>query len=293
MQGRAFLDDRGVVKVTGADATTFLHKIVTNSVQDIPAGESRYSALLTAQGKLLFDFLVVPLPEGSDAGFFLDCLAEHSADLLKRLTFYKMRWKIAIEDVSQSLGVAAVWGTDALVAIDGGVAYRDMRAPGMGFRVIADRVALAAQLGSTDATAYEAHRIAQGVPKGGLDFPYGDTFVHDANLDFLHGVDFKKGCYVGQEVVARVHFRNSARKRILKVRFDGPTPSPGTEIMMGEASIGEVGSTAGSEGLAMLRIDRLEEAKAGGTAVTAGEARLEVTVPPEFVETAAGVEKRL
>lgn len=291
MQAQAYLCDRGVVKVTGADATMFLHKIVTNSVLDIPAGESRYSALLTAQGKLMFDFFVVPLPEGSDAGYFLDCLGAQSAEFSKRLNFYKMRWKIAIEDVSDTLGVAAVWGTDAPPSIDGTVT-RDMRALGMGFRVIADRAALAA-LTPSDAAAYEAHRIACGVPKGGLDFPYGETFVHDANLDFLHGVDFKKGCYVGQEVVARVHFRNSARKRILKVRFDGPTPEPGTPVMIGEASIGEVGSTLGSEGLATLRIDRLEEAKADGAAVTAGEARVEVSVPPEFVATAAGVEKRL
>jgi len=292
MQSQAFLTDRGVIKLTGADATTFLHKLVTNSMLDIPPGESRFSALLTAQGKLTFDFFVVPLPEGATAGYLVDCLRAQSADLAKRLTFHKMRWKITIEDVSESFGVTAAWGSDAPTGLDG-LVYRDMRAPDMGFRIISERAALAARIGSSDEAAYEAHRVAQGVPKGGLDFPYGDTFVHDANLDFLHGVDFKKGCYVGQEVVARVHFRNSARKRVLKVHFNGPTPEPGTQIMMGETSIGEVGSTAGSEGLAMLRVDRLEEAKADGTAVTVGGTAIEVTVPPEFVATAAGVEKRL
>jgi len=288
---RAFLDDRGVVTVTGADATMYLHKIVTNSVLDIPAGESRFSALLTAQGKLMFDFFVVPLPEGAASGYYIDCPREQSVDLAKRLNFYKMRWKIAIEDVSEAFGVAAIWGTEAPTGLEG-VVTRDMRDPAMGFRAIAPRADLA-KIGPSDEAAYEAHRVAQGVPKGGLDFVYGDTFVHDANLDFLHGVDFKKGCYVGQEVVARVHFRNSARKRILKVHFNGPTPEPGTEIMMGETSIGEVGSTAGSDGLAMLRVDRLEDARTEGTAVTAGAATIEVAVPPEFVATAAGVEKRL
>jgi folate-binding protein YgfZ len=291
MQAQAFLDDRGVVKVTGPDATMYLHKIVTNSMLDIPDGQSRFSALLTAQGKLMFDFFVVPLPEGAAAGYYIDCLREQSADLTKRLNFYKMRWKIAIEDVSDVFGVAAVWGTETPPEFEG-LAYRDMRVPGMGFRVILPRTDVP-RIGAADAGAYEVHRIAHGVPKGGLDFVYGDTFVHDANLDFLQGVDFKKGCYVGQEVVARVHFRNSARKRVLKVRFDGPTPAPGTEIMMGEVSIGEVGSTAGSEGLAMLRLDRLEEARAEGTAVTAGGVAVEATVPPEFIATAAGVEKRL
>ena len=135
--------------------------------------------------------------------------------------------------------------------------------------------------------------IAQGVPKGGVDFTYGDAFVHDINLDVMNGVDFKKGCYVGQEVVARVHFRKSARKRIVKIHFDGPAPEPGTQIMAGETNIGQLGSTAGAEGLATLRIDRLEEARAAGAVVKAGDAAVDVTVPPEFLAAAAGVEKRL
>jgi folate-binding protein YgfZ len=288
---RAFLSDRGVIKVAGADATTFLHKLLTNSMLDIPAGESRYTGLLTAQGKLMFDFFAVPLPEGAAAGYFLDCLREQAGDLVKRLNFHKMRWKITIEDQSDTLGVAAFWGEDTPAGTDG-TAYRDMRAGGMGLRLIGAREALS-KIEEPGESAYEAHRIAQGVPKGGIDFAYGDTFVHDANLDFLHGVDFKKGCYVGQEVVARVHFRNSARKRILKVHFDGPTPPPGTEIKAGETTIGEIGSTAGSEGLAMVRLDRLEEAQSAGTPVKAGEAVAGLTVPPEFIEKAAGVEKRL
>jgi folate-binding protein YgfZ len=291
MQNQAFLSDRGVLKVAGTDATTFLHKLLTNSVLDIPPGEGRYSALLTAQGKLVFDFFVVPLPEGADAGYYIDCLRDQSADLVKRLNFHKMRWKIAIEDLSETLGVAAGWGPKAPAGLEGHV-FRDMRDPEMGFRTIAERGKFT-QIAPSEEAAYEAHRVFLCVPKGGLDFVYGDTFLHDANLDFLHGVDFKKGCYVGQEVVARVHFRKSARKRILKVRFDGPTPEPGTPIMMGETNIGEVGSTAGSEGLAMLRVDRLEEAKVDGTTVTAGTTPIEVTIPPEFIDTAAGVEKRL
>jgi hypothetical protein len=290
MANSAFLSDRGVLKLAGGDATNFLHKLVTNSVLNIAPGESRYSGLLTAQGKLMFDFFVVPLPEGPDAGYLVDCLREQSADLAKRLNFHKMRAKITIEDQSEAFGVAAFWGDGAPTGIDG-VVYRDMRAPDMGLRVIAPRASLA-DLGSDEAS-YEAHRVAQGVPKGGVDFVYGDTFVHDANLDRLNGVDFKKGCYVGQEVVARVHFRNSARKRIVKIHFNGPTPGQGAQIMAGEITIGQVGSTAGSEGLASLRLDRFEDAKAAGAAAQAGGVAVDVTVPPEFIETAAGVEKRL
>jgi folate-binding protein YgfZ len=126
-----------------------------------------------------------------------------------------------------------------------------------------------------------------------VDFVYGDTFVHDVNLDQLHGVDFKKGCYVGQEVVARVHFRKSARKRIVKVHFDGAAPVSGTPIMAGESAIGQVGSISGSEGLASLRIDKLEEAQAAGIPLKAGEATAAFTVPEVLIDTASGVEKRL
>jgi len=271
------LADRGVIKVAGADATPFLHKLITNSVLNIGAGESRYSGLLTAQGKLMFDFLVVPLPEGADAGYLIDCVREQSADLTKRLTFHKMRAKITIENQSDEFGVAAILGSEAPAGIEG-VVYRDMRAQGMGQRIIASRDVLA-RISNSDEASYEAHRVAQGVPKGGLDFIYGDTFVHDANLDWLNGVDFKKGCYVGQEVVARVHFRNSARKRIVKIHFGGPTPATGAQLMAGETNLGQVGSTAGSEGLAMVRLDRLEEARAAGAAVKAGDVPVEVSVP--------------
>jgi tRNA-modifying protein YgfZ len=292
----SLLNDRGVIEVAGTDVTGFLQRLITNSVRDIPQGEGRYSGLLTAQGKLMFDFFVVPLPEGADAGYLFDCVRAQAGDLIKRLNLHKMRAKIVIEDKSETFGVAAVFGGEAPAGVEGGVegvVYRDTRAPGMGLRLIAPREALAAQLKDAGEAAYEAHRIAQGVPKGGVDFVYGDAFVHDINLDMMNGVDFKKGCYVGQEVVARVHFRKSARKRIVKIHFDGPAPALGTQIMAGETNIGQLGSTAGAEGLATLRIDRLEEARAAGAVITAGESIVAVTVPPEFIAAAAGVEKRL
>lgn len=289
-KGASLLTDRGVIKVAG-EAEAFLHKLVTNSMLDFGPVESRFAALLSPQGKLLFDFFVVPLPEGAAAGYYFDCVKDQAADLVKRINFHKMRAKITVEDVSDTLGVAAFWGQEVPAGTEGTI-YKDGRAEGMGFRVIAPHAALAT-LATPNEAAYEVHRIAQGVPKGGMDFPYGDTFVHDANLDALHGVDFRKGCYVGQEVVARVHFRKSARKRIVKVHFNGPVPATGSEILFGEIPIGEIGSISGSEGLASLRLDRFDDAKAAGVPLKAGEATLDVTVPAEFVETAAGVEKRL
>lgn len=289
-KGASLLTDRGVIKVAG-EAETFLHKLLTNSMLGIAPGEARYAGLLSPQGKLLFDFFVVPLPEGAAAGYYFDCVKAQASDLVKRINFHKMRAKITVEDVSDALGVAAFWGQEPPQETDG-VVFKDPRAAEMGFRMIAPHAVLA-KLVPAEEESYEAYRIAAGVPKGGIDFPYGDTFVHDANLDAMHGVDFKKGCYVGQEVVARVHFRKSARKRIVKVHFNGPAPASGSDILFGDVAIGQIGSIAGSEGLAMLRLDRLEDAKAAGVPLKAGEASLDVSVPPEFIETAAGVEKRL
>lgn len=286
------LEDRGVIELAGDETAGFLQRLITNSVRDIPRGEARFSALLSPQGKLLFDFFVVPLPQGPEAGYLFDCVKAQSGDLIKRLNLHKMRAKIAVTGRSGELGVAAVLTGEPPANLEGAVFFRDPRAPGMGWRIIAPHDALA-RLPNSGEEAYERHRIAQGVPKGGVDFAYGDAFVHDVNLDFLHGVDFKKGCYVGQEVVARVHFRKSARKRIVKLHFAGDAPVPGTPVTAGGMPIGQTGSAAGAEGLAMVRIDRLEEARAAGAEIKAGETPLDLAVPPEFIETAAGVESRL
>jgi folate-binding protein YgfZ len=269
------LGDRGVIEVGGADATSFLQRLITNSVLNIPKGEGRYAGLLTPQGKLLFDFFVVPLPQGQDVGYLIDCAGEQTADLVKRLNLHKMRAKIAIEDKSKKFAVAAIFGGKVAAGLEG-VFYRDTRAPHMGVRAIVPRGGALAKLDRAEASRYEAHRITQGVPKGGVDFRYGDAFVHDVNFDLMNGVDFKKGCYVGQEVVARVHYRNSARKRIVKIHFEGPAPAQGTQITAGETNIGQVGSTADGEGLAMVRLDRLEEARAAGVALKVG---VDIIVP--------------
>src|ERR1700731_3910966 len=158
------LRDRGVVEVGGADATGFLQRLITNSVLNIPKGEGRYAGLLTPQGKLLFDFFVVPLPEGPDAGYLIECAGKQTADLVKRLNLHKMRAKIAIEDKSKDFAVAAIFGGEVATGIEG-VFYRDTRGPGMGLRVIVPREALA-KLDRAEASCYEAHRVTQGVPKG-------------------------------------------------------------------------------------------------------------------------------
>jgi len=267
------LDDRGVVRVSGEDAASFLQGVLTNDVERLGPREARYAALLTPQGKILFDFLVVRLPADGGAAFALDCAAIQAADLAKRLNFYKLRAKVAISDESADHCVLAFWGGEPENA--SGIAYVDPRAAELGWREILPR-AKGLAIGEASLSDYEALRISLGVPKGGVDFVYADAFPHEANLDLLHGVDFEKGCYVGQEVVSRMKHRGGARKRIVRVRLDGVAPAPGTPVLDGELPVGTLGSSAGASALAMLRLDRVEDAKAAGRELSATGVRVEV-----------------
>jgi folate-binding protein YgfZ len=255
----AVLGDRGIVVVAGEDAKAFLQGLVTNDVSRLAPGRAAYAALLSAQGKILVDFLVTEAEAETGGGLYLDCPLSLVGDLVKRLTIYRLRARITIADASSRLGVAAAWGAGAEAwRPDGAVAaFPDPRDGALGWRCIGPFEAARAP---EAALRYEAHRIALGIPKGGVDFVYGETFPHDANLDLIHGVDFKKGCFVGQEVVSRVEHRGTARKRIVRVHFAGPPPAPESEITAGGLAIGTFGSAAAGIGLAMIRTDRAEEA---------------------------------
>jgi folate-binding protein YgfZ len=269
----ALLPDRGVVKVAGQPARGLLNGLVTANIATMSPGAPRYGALLTPQGKIIADFLVVQAPEEDGGDFFLDCPRALAPVLAEKLNFYKLRAKVMIEDLSETLGVLAAW--DGSGTTDQGLVYPDPRLPALGCRVmlpphLADTAA--AELGAklVDTAEYEAHRIALGVPRGGLDFIYGEAFPHEADLDQLNGVDFKKGCYVGQEVVSRVEHRGSARSRVVPVAFDDFAAEPGSAVMAGDKQVGSMGSSSGRNGLAMLRLDRVQDALAAGQILTAG-----------------------
>ncbi len=263
----AELTDRGVVRVSGEDAASFLQGLLTNDVEALKPGEARYAGLLTPQGKILFDMIVVRDP-GGGSGFLLDCAAVQAAELARRLGFYKLRAKVAIADESAALGVVAFWG-EAGDAPNDAIVYADPRDPRLGSRAILPR-AEAGAFGTAHLATYEALRIDAVAPKGGVDFAYGDVFPHDVNFDLLNGVDFKKGCYVGQEVVSRMRHRGSGRKRVARVILAAEAPAPGTPVVDGELPVGTLGSSSGREALALLRLDRVEEAKAAGRELTAG-----------------------
>jgi folate-binding protein YgfZ len=272
----AHLADRGVLAVTGADAPTFLQNILTCRIDDLGAGEARLGALLSPQGKILFDGLVVGAPAALGGGFLIDTPRATATDFIKRLTLYKLRSKVMITDRSEELGIAAGWDGAAEPA-GTKLAYDDPRLPALGRRFIGDRSAFAA-LGTSD-DAYHAHRIALGIPEGGKDFAFGDAFPHEALMDQIDGVAFDKGCYIGQEVVSRMQHRGTARTRVVPVAFDGEAPAPGTPVEAGGKAVGQIGSRAGRRALAMLRLDRVADALGDGTPLLADGQALTLEKP--------------
>jgi tRNA-modifying protein YgfZ len=278
----ALLPDRGVVKVDGDDARKFLNGLVTSDIAKMTPEAASFTALLTPQGKIIVDFILTEAPPTDGGGFFLDCPRVLAPTLLQRLNFYKLRAKVMIEDLSETLGVLAVWDGDA--ATEYGLCYRDPRLAALGLRCMlpphlaADAAAdLGAEL--VEASAYEAHRIALGVPRGGLDFIYGDAFPHETDMDQFGGVDFDKGCFVGQEVVSRIENRGTARSRVVPVAFDGFAPEAGTPVSAGGKTVGTFGSGAQGRGLAMLRLDRVGDAVAAGEPLVAGGVQIRLVKP--------------
>ncbi len=265
----AKLSDRGLVRVSGPEARGFLQGLVTGNVLTLEPGEARWAALLSPQGKILFDFL---MSVDGDA-LLLDVKADKATELAKRLTLYKLRAKVEIANVGADFVVIALYGGPV------GEGATDSRHADMGARLIVPAAGADAALltlgGDHGAADYAAHRIALGIPEGGVDFAYGDAFPAEADMDLFNGVDFKKGCFVGQEVVARMHYRSTVRTRVTKVLLlDGAAPAPGAPITAGDKSVGTMGSSANGVGLALLRLDRVEEAAQAGLPLKSGETEL-------------------
>jgi tRNA-modifying protein YgfZ len=278
----AFLPDRGVVKVSGSDGRDFLNGLVTTDMTLLRPGFGRFGALLTPQGKIIVDFLITEVPSGHGGGFLIDCPRALAQGLANKLGFYRLRAKVQVENLSDHLGVLAAWDGDPTVKPD--LTFADPRQAALGWRILvpeelAQKAAdlIGAEL--IDSAAYDAHRIAAGVPRGGLDFIYGDAFPHETNMDRLHGVDFDKGCYVGQEVVSRMQHRGTARTRTVRIVLDGLAPAPGEAILAGDKSLGTMGSSAEGAGLALIRIDRAADALDAGTPLTSGGLGLHLAEP--------------
>ncbi len=281
----ALLSDRGVVKVSGEAARDFLNGLVTTDVALIRPGLGRFGALLTPQGKITADFLITEAPSGHGGGFLIDCPRALAQTLADKLGFYKLRAKVVVANLSDSLGVLAVWEGDPAIKPD--LTFADPRGEKLGWRILvpAELAPKAAHLIGADLVEgadYEAHRIACGAPRGGIDFIYGDAFPHETNMDRLHGVDFDKGCYVGQEVVSRMQHRGTARTRTVRLILDDAPPEAGVAIMAGDKPVGTMGSSAAGMGLGLLRIDRAADALDAGIPLTAGGIAVRLAEPDDI-----------
>ena len=260
---------RGVICISGPDTRSFLQELVTNDVEKVRPGHAVYAALLTPQGKYLFDFFMVDCDrEGHPFELLLDCEAARRADLIDRLEMYKLRADVTFTDMTESYAVWAILGD--ITAPEGkSLIYRDPRHPGMGHRAI---IPASNHPGFVEGSFedYERLRLTLGIPDSSRDIEVNKRLILEANLDALNGVDFEKGCYVGQEIAARMKYRGKVRKRLLPVRFDGQAPEPGSAIFVNEVEIGETRSCLDDRAIALIRIEDLAKGPAqleDGTAV--------------------------
>jgi tRNA-modifying protein YgfZ len=289
--GFALLEDRGVLEIGGADRREFLQGLISNDTRKLSPSRALYAAFLTPQGKYLHDFF---LAEAGEA-IYLDGERARLPDLLRRLSLYKLRAKVSLADVSDRFGVAVAFGPGSAATVGlsgergaaapmfGGIAYIDPRLSSLGVRLIVPRSAVgrleATGVAPRKAEAYDRMRLEQGVADGSRDLVIEKTILLEAGFDELNGVDWEKGCYIGQELTARTKYRGLIKKRLLPVTVDGPLPGPGTLITLGGQEAGEMRSGRGDHGLALLRLDAVDEAAKSGAALLAGTARIVPTKP--------------
>ncbi|MAN79409.1 MAG: glycine cleavage system protein T [Rhodospirillaceae bacterium] len=277
------LEDRGVLALAGDNARTFLQGLISNDINKVTPTQAIHAALLTPQGKYLHDFFIV---EGAEGTLLLDGERARLDDLAKRLKLYKLRAKVTIEDQSEQWRVAAlpggagtgVLGSDAgaAQAKDGGVLFVDPRLTALGARAIlptdgAEATLSGLGLRAGDRASYDVLRLSLGVPDGSRDLIVDKSILLESGFDELNGIDWKKGCYMGQELTARTKYRGLVRKRLLPVEIEGTLPERGTPVTLDGKEVGEVRSTiadgTGGRGLAMIRLEHLD---AGGPFEAAG-----------------------
>ncbi|MDR1826768.1 MAG: folate-binding protein [Methylobacteriaceae bacterium] len=264
------LSSRGVLEVAGDDAATFLNAVSSCPVTRIEPGGAGFGALLTPQGKIVADFILF---KQAETLCFLDVSLSALPELVKRLTMYRLRAKITVTDVSNLLAVFVGGETDAVPAAP------DPRLAALGLRGLAHVGQIAADSAAED--AYHAGRVRNGVPEGGRDFLWNDVFPHEVMMDLLNGLDFTKGCYIGQEVVSRMQHKTVVRTRTFTIRCGSPAPwTRGEPVMAGEKTIGTAGDGRNGEAVALLRLDMLEAAHRGGIPVTLRAAPVTLVLQP-------------
>lgn len=275
----AHLRDRGVIRVAGSEAGQLLQNVVTNDLTCPNQGQAVYSALLTPQGKLLCDFFL----SRHDSDFFIDAPVSETPKLLQRLSMYKLRSDVTFTDKTESYSILVHCAPDRVSEIKNSIVrYGDPRLDDLGQRaIVPTRVPdITGNTEEDDVATYHELRRKLGVPESGKDFDFGTLFPHEALLDQLNGLSMTKGCYVGQEVVSRMHHRGTARKRIVKTSATETLPPKGTEIRAGTTLLGTTGGSNGQHGLALIRLDRAAEAISANVPITASGVELSLSVQP-------------
>ena len=257
----ALLPHRSVIAVGGPDRAEFLQGLISNDTGKVGPGQAIWAALLTPQGRFLNDMFVV---EDGSGTFLLETERERAAALARKLKMYTLRSKVTVEDRSAAMEVAVVFGPDAekVLPVAGATAFIDPRLPELGVRVLAPTGQATALLGPAEAPLadYEAMRLRLGVPDGSRDLPVEKALLLESGFDELHGVDWNKGCYMGQELTARTKYRGLIKRRLFPVRIEGPLPPPGAPVQRDGKEVGEIRSGQGDRALAMLQIDAADGA---------------------------------
>lgn len=292
-------ETRGVLSLTGEDRAAYLQGLITNDTAKLSTERALYAAFLTPQGKYLHDFSIAVLNAAGEERYLLDVEASRRADLLKRLSMYRLRSKVALADASADWVVAILYGATVLDTLGlpaepgatkvfgNGIVFTDPRLAALGARAFLPRAEAAAWLSDAglkqgELDAYDHLRLELGVPESGRDLIPDKSILLESGFDELNAIDWQKGCYMGQELTARTKYRGLVRKRLLPVKIDGATPQAGTPVMAGDKDIGEIRShsTDGSIGIAMLRLEALGVLRQGGTVtLQAGEATLTPLLP--------------
>jgi folate-binding protein YgfZ len=267
----SILENRGLIRISGEDAHDFLQGIISNDVHKLSPERAIHAAFLTAQGKYLHDFFAFEMA----GDIWLDCEAERAADLCRRLSMYRLRAQVKVEAVPDTYFIAALFGEGAhsaaglsaeaghAKAFEQGIAFVDPRLAEAGVRLVLPATGFEAAVSEIGATSadfadFDGMRIRLGLPDGSRDMVIEKTILLEAGLDELHGVDWDKGCFLGQELTARTKYRGLIKRRLVPVTIDGPAPQSGTPIMAGEKQAGEIRSIRGNMAIALLRIEYLK-----------------------------------
>ena len=269
--------DRAVLEVKGPDAKEFLQGLITNNLDKLKDKDAVFAALLTPQGKINYEFFVVPTKHG----FYLEMAKGGLDEIFKKLSLYKLRADVEIANLSESHMV--FWLAEPCeISCSEALTFQDPRSEDLGLRAIVPVDQMSSFCEELEACApddYLEARLLAEIPEGGHDYALGNTFPHEACYDLLDGVDFSKGCYVGQEVVSRMQHRSTTRKRIVCVHSDDELPESGTEIRTESSLLGVLGSKLGTKGLALIRLDRAGKALDNGDKIKADGVHVQLSIP--------------